>query len=171
MTDLTPDDMSNLFRFFRVPTQLYNEWSQYATTHKQTMKEALTNLLRSVRNTPNPLRYEDMNYIDIAIDWSRTQPKILKEGLIKQFHFQYTPELHNEIFYIFQQTGYKNGTIEMNKEICTRLAYALKLRRVVVPLRVLFLTSPPILSHRECCVSSRVHSLTRRLNYLSHYAS
>lgn len=165
MTDLTPDDMSNLFRFFRVPTPLYDIWGAYAQRTKQTMKQSLADLLNSVRDLAIPLQYEDTGYIDISMNWSQTQPKILKEGLIKQFHFQYTPDLHNEIFYIFQQTGYKNGTIEMNKEICTRLAYALKLRRVVVPLRVLFLFSLRIHAHRECYVSSRVHSPTRKPDY------
>lgn len=169
MNQLTPDDMSNLFRFFRVPTPLYDTWGAYAQHTKQTMKQSLADLLKSVRDLAVPLQYEDTGYIDIAINWSQTQPKILKEGLIKQFHFQYTPELHNEIFCIFQQTGYKNGTIEMNKEICTRLAYALKLRRVVIPLRVLFLSSPQILSHRECCVSSRVHLPSHKPDFLLYY--
>ena len=153
---LTPDDMSNLFRFFRIPTPLYDKWHEYAKEQHKATSYALADLLQSVRDLAIPLRYEDTGYIDIAIDHHLTAPKIYKQGLIRQYNYQYPNVLRDEIFYIFQQTGYKNGTIEMNKEICTRLAYALKLRRVVVPLRVLFLFSLRIHDHRECCVSFRV---------------
>lgn len=45
---LTPDDMSNLFLFFRIPTPLYEKWQQYARDTQQEMKPALAELLASV---------------------------------------------------------------------------------------------------------------------------
>lgn len=163
--DQTPEDMSNLFRFFRIPTPLYDKWYNYAKQHKQNASYALADLLHSVQNVSLP-SYEDTGYIDIAIDHHIKQPKIYKQGLIKQFHYQYPDVLRDEIFYIFRQTGYKNQTLEMNKEICTRLAYALKLRRVVIPLRVLFLSSPQILSHRGvwCILSCSLTVTQTRFN-------
>lgn len=165
---LTPEDMSNLFRFFRIPTDLYNKWHEYAKQRHQSTSYALADLLQSVRDLPIP-RYEDTGYIDIAIDYHLKQPKIYKQGLIRQYNYQYPDVLRDEIFYIFQQTGYKNQTLEMNKEICVRLAYALILRRVVIPLRVLFLIFLQIHVHRGYCVSSRVHSPTHRPDFLSRY--
>lgn len=162
--DQTPEDMSNLFRFFRIPTPLYDKWHNYAKQHKQNTSYALADLLHSVQNVSLP-SYEDTGYIDIAIDHHIKQPKIYKQGLIKQFHYQYPNQLKDEIFYIFKQTGYKNQTLEMNKEICTRLAYALKLRRVVIPF--FFIFSPNSRPPGVWCILSCSATVTQTLLHLS----
>ena len=122
---LHPEDMSNIFRFFRIPTDLYNKWSEYANAHNLEMKPALAELLHSVQNQ-QIIPYDHLNYPDIAEDWERTQPQMYKKHFIKQFHLKYPPELQKEIFRIFIDTGYKGQTVQMNKEICARLDYALK---------------------------------------------
>ena len=111
--------------FFRIPTSLYKQWADYATITHQSMKSALTELLHSVLDVVIP--EEKYKYPDIIVDQSSVCPRAYKDGIIKQFHLTYTPALKNEIFYIFKQTGYKNQTMEMNEEICSRLEYALKL--------------------------------------------
>ena len=121
------DDMSNLFRFFRMPTDLYEQWSRYATHTNQTLKQAMTELLHSVSNLAVPAQSKSY-FADMIANQHQVQPKAYKQHLIKQFHFKYTSELKQEIFTIFQQTGYKNGTMEMDIEICTRLDYALKIK-------------------------------------------
>lgn len=68
-------------------------------------------------------------YIDINQKLSVKQPQMYKNKLIKQFNLKYPDVLHEEIFNIFMLTGYKNQTPEMNKEICARLDYALKLKQ------------------------------------------
>jgi len=42
---LTPEDMSNLFVSFVIPTKLYSRWKTYAKDTHQTMKGALAELL------------------------------------------------------------------------------------------------------------------------------
>ena len=129
MKELTQDDISNGFRFFRIPTDLYNQWSEYAISHKQTMKDTLAYLLKTVNKQVLVPPYEIYNYPDIAEDWERTQPKLYKTHQIKQFHLQYTQTLQAEIFNICKLTGYKNQTVEIDKEICSRLKYALKINK------------------------------------------
>ena len=128
-TDLTPDDISNLFLFFRIPTPLYNKWQNYAQNTKQEMKSALAELLSLTSSQLFVPPYKELGYIDITQDWERKQPKMYKEHKIKQFHLKYTKELQKEIFNIFMLTDYKNQTPEMNEEICARLDYALKLKK------------------------------------------
>lgn len=118
---LTPDDMSNLFRLFRVPKKLYTRWSTYAKDTKQTMKGALAELL----HTCSPGYY----YIPKPGEtgwWYVPNPK--REDYT-EFNMTYTRPLQEEIFNIFMQTGYKNQTPEMNGEIIERLNRALYLKR------------------------------------------
>lgn len=127
MNKLAPDDMSNLFRFFRIPTKLYERWQDYTMAHESTMGVTLAELLTQVSSQVFVPPYESLGYIDIAKDWSRTQPQMYKKKEIKQFHLKYNEKLQKEIFNIFKLTTFQNQTPEMNKEICARLDYALKL--------------------------------------------
>ena len=74
---ITPDDMSNLFRFFRVPTPLYTGLMEYATNNNLSREEAI--LLHSVHNLAIP-GYSAYGLIDITQDWERTQPKMYKQN-------------------------------------------------------------------------------------------
>lgn len=126
MADYT--DMSNMFRFFRIPTPLYDDIADYALIKNYSITVAMATLLHKVRNKKVP-PYATFEFIDIAKDQYRVQPQMYKSGYIKQFNLRYPVILQKEIYDIFKQTGYKNQTIEMNKEICARLAYALELKR------------------------------------------
>lgn len=111
---LTPDDMSNLFRLFKIPKDLYNRWSTYANDTHQTMKSALAELL----HTCSPGVYSHPTPDSIGW-WYKSSPDYM------EFSLKYTKPLQKEIFEIFKQTGCKNHTPEMNYEILERLHHAL----------------------------------------------
>lgn len=88
-----------------------------------------------------------------------------------------TSQLTKEVFNLLQQqTGYKDDALI--KEIVARLAYTMNdpfyyefIDREDNLVLSLFLTSPQILSHREYCVSFRVHLLSHKPDFQSHYLS
>lgn len=59
-TELTPDDMSNFFAYFRIPTPLYVKWTTYASKNNISMKTALTNLLAKVATTTTIPAYDTL---------------------------------------------------------------------------------------------------------------
>lgn len=59
-TELTPDDMSDFFAYFRVPTPLYVQWTTYASKSNMSMKTALTNLLAKVAETTTIPAYDTL---------------------------------------------------------------------------------------------------------------
>lgn len=59
-TELTPDDMSNFFAYFRVPTPLYVKWTSYASKNNVSMKTALTRLLTKVATTATIPAYDTL---------------------------------------------------------------------------------------------------------------
>lgn len=59
-TELTPDDMSDFFGCFRVPTALYVKWTTYATKNNISMKTALTELLSKVATKLNIPNYDTL---------------------------------------------------------------------------------------------------------------
>lgn len=117
---LCPEDMSNLFRYFKIPKSLYSRWKDFAKSNNKSMISALAMLLHSCL----PGVYYTVSQNDYKW-WNakHTDPDTM------EFPLQYSNELQKEIFNVFMQTGYKNQTMEMNKEILERLDAALSIAR------------------------------------------
>lgn len=117
-SQITQDDMSNLIRFFKIPTYLYDKWSLYACDHDLSMKKALTQILSCCQAGCWYEYYGEHDYNNIITT------------NVKEFMLDIPKSLQPEIYKIFIQTHYKTGSIEFNKEILTRLAIILKEDRV-----------------------------------------
>ena len=59
-TELTPDDMSDFFGYFKVPIPLYVKWTTYASENNISMKTALTRLLAKVATTTTIPKYDTL---------------------------------------------------------------------------------------------------------------
>lgn len=116
---LTPDDMSNFFGSFKIYPKLYTRWKDCAKYNHKSMKGMLSELLHSC--SPGCYYIPEPDETDTW--WTCPNKEYM------EFTLDYTRPLQEEIFTIFKQTGYKNNSIEMNKEILERLNRALYLRR------------------------------------------
>ena len=111
------NDMYNVFRSFKISKDLYLRWRDYAKTTKLSMNKALTQLLHSC---PSGCYYnctgQDTKW------WYSTDKNYMT------FNLELPKPLLVEIFNIFEQTQYKNQSLEMNSEILKRLDYALRMK-------------------------------------------
>ena len=126
MEQLTPEDMSNLFFEFNIPSKLYGKWAVYSKETKQSMNSSLTELLHSCA----PGQYYDPATSSPPRSYQHVPPHsyLHSQPHMITFSLRYTKPLREEIFNIFMQTGYKNNTNEMNNEIIKRLEKALEIK-------------------------------------------
>ena len=153
---------------------LYRDLVSQATYRHQTLAEATRERLTTTLN-PN-YSFNNRWSETHRIIWQGTQLQYLNYP--KKIKFDYiVARKTNDIFtQIQQQTGYKDDALI--KEIVARIAYTMNdpfyyefIDREDNLVLSLFLTFLQIHVHRECCVSSRVHSPTRKPDFLSHYLS
>lgn len=159
---------------FTIPKNLYRDLVSQATYRHQTLAEATRERLTTTLN-PN-YSFNNRGSEAYHIIWQGTQLQYLDYPKRRKFDYVVSQKTSDIFVQIQQQTGCKDDALV--KEIVARLAYTMNdpfyyefIDREDNLVLSLFLIQFQILSHREYCVSSRVHLQLHRPDFQSHYLS